>query len=173
MHRVVLGDHDAFSVLYGRVAPAVMGIVVRVVRDVAQSEEVVQEVMLQVWRQAANFEPERGRVRTWILTMAHSRAIERVRSAEASRGRDQRYHGLADVEVDVVIEEVESLLDRERVRHALAVLTPLQREVIELAYYRGYTHVQVAQVLDIPLGTAKTRIRDALIRLRDTLGATA
>ncbi len=170
---IALGDAEAFRMLYQRLTPSVMGIALRIIRNVAHAEEVTQEVMLQVWRTAPTYDPVRAKPRTWILTMAHSRAADRIRSAEAAALRDQRHHQGAVPDYDVVVEQVEASLDRERVRHAMASLTELQREVLELAYYRGYTHHQVAQVLDIPLGTAKTRIRDGLIRLRDTLGATS
>lgn len=168
--RVARGDEVAFEQLYDRVAGSVLGVVRRVVRDPAQSEEVTQEVLVEIWRTASRFDPERGGATTWVLTMAHRRAVDRVRSAQASTDRDTRVAHLGTPAYDEVSEAVEASLEREQVRRALDSLTPLQREAVRLAYYSGCTHREVADRLGIPLGTAKTRLRDGLIRLRDALG---
>ncbi|MFA9432746.1 ECF RNA polymerase sigma factor SigK [Egicoccus sp. AB-alg2] len=168
---VARGDQAAYAALYDRIAGLVYGIVRRVVRDPAQSEEVAQEVLVEVWRTAARFDPDRGSAHTWILTMAHRRAIDRVRSEQASRDRTHRVgQGQQQREYDAVSEEVEVAFEHEQVRAALATLTDLQREAVELAYYKGYTYREVAELLDTPLGTIKTRMRDGLIRLRDAMG---
>ncbi len=169
--RVARGDQAAFGQLYDRLAGQVHGIVRRVVRDPAQSEEVTQEVLVEVWRTATRFDPDRGSVRTWVLTMAHRRAIDRVRSEQASRDRTDRI-GRRDRPraFDVVSEQVELADEHARVRASLSALTGLQREAVELAYYGGYTYREVAELLDTPLGTIKTRMRDGLIRLRDAMG---
>ena len=167
---VARGDEDAFSSLIDRHGGAVRGVVRRVVRDPSQSDEVVQEVLLEAWRIASRFDPERGGVRTWLVTMAHRRAVDRVRSEQASRDRTARAGAAAhDIPYDQVAEEVETTLDRERVRVALSALTDIQREAITLAYYQGYTYREVAELLGVPLSTIKTRMRDGLIRLRDAL----
>lgn len=168
------GDESAFRQLYDQVAGAVFGLVRRILRDPAQSEEVAQEVLVEVWRLAARFDPERGSGKTWILTMAHRRAVDRVRSAQASTNRDEAF-GVRNHEPDhdCVSAEVESRLERHQVRRAMEELTPIQRSAVELAYYKGYTHTEVAHTLDIPLGTAKTRLRDGIIHLRDALGVTS
>jgi RNA polymerase sigma-70 factor, ECF subfamily len=168
------GDQPAFSTLYDRTAGSVYGIVRRVVRDPAQSEEVTQEVFVEVWRTAARFDPDRGSARTWILTVAHRRAIDRVRAEQASRDRTERI-GIRDRgrAYDEVAERVEVQLEHEQVQDALSTLTELQREAVELAYYGGHTYREVAELLDTPLGTIKTRMRDGLIRLRDALGVTS
>ncbi len=172
--RTAKGDQTAFAELYDQVSDQVYGLVRRVLRDPAQSEEVTQEVLLEVWRSAARFDLAKGSARTWILTIAHRRAVDRVRSEQASRDRFQRVAaGQHERDVDVVAEAVDSRLEQQQVRKALGDLTALQREAVELAYYGGYTHREVAGLLDTPLGTVKTRLRDGLIRLRDALGVTA
>ncbi|MEU8776967.1 ECF RNA polymerase sigma factor SigK [Streptomyces sp. NPDC048606] len=173
MRRVAHGDKDAFSDLYDVLAPLVFGIVIKVVRDRAQSEEVTQETMIDVWRQAARYRPESGSVTTWAATIAHRRAVDRVRSAQASAVREQVQAAHAhETAFDEVVEQVESRLDGERVRRCLRSLTELQREAVTLAYYRGLTCREVAETLDTPLPTIKTRMRDGLIRLRDCMGVT-
>ncbi len=173
MLAIARGDQTAFAELYDRLAGLVHGVVRGVVRDPAQSEEVTQEVLVEVWKTAVRFDPDRGSARTWILTMAHRRAIDRVRSEQASRDRTQRVgHRDRGREFDEVSDRVEVTLEHEQVRAGLATLTDLQREAVELAYYQGYTYREVAQMLDTPLGTIKTRMRDGLIRLRDAMGVT-
>lgn len=168
------GDQKAFEELYGLVSGPVFGLVRRVVRDPAQSEEVSQEVLLELWRSAPRFDPGRGSALSWILTLAHRRAVDRVRSARAATEREQREgqrnHHPA---FDQVAEEVEAGLEREWVRRCLDRLTALQRQSVTLAYYDGYTYREVAERLSLPLGTVKTRMRDGLTRLRDCLGGVA
>ncbi|MFE4398918.1 MULTISPECIES: ECF RNA polymerase sigma factor SigK [Streptomycetaceae] len=169
--RTAFGDQEAFARLYDAVAGPVLGLVLRVLRDPAQSEEVTQEVMFELWRTADRYEPQRGEVMAWVLTVAHRRAVDRVRAAQAATDRDQRAAARARVPAfDEVVEQVEGRLEREQVRRCLRSLTELQRESVTLAYYRGHTYPEVAQLLGIPLGTVKTRMRDGLIRLRDCLG---
>lgn len=165
------GDQTAFASLYDRFGGVVYGVVKRVVRDPSQSEEVAQEVFTEVWRTASRFDPDRGSAQTWILTMAHRRAIDRVRSEQSSRNRNDRIGHRDRVRAfDEVAEEVELRFEHQQVRDALSTLTELQREAVELAYYSGYTYREVSELLDTPLGTIKTRMRDGLIRLRDAMG---
>lgn len=168
---VATGDQSAFSELYDRTAPRVLGLIKRVLIDHSQSEEVAQEVFLEIWKTATRFEAGRGKAMTWILTMAHRRAIDRVRASQAGRDRDERI-GKRDTETDYdqVSETVEIRIEHERVKRAMARLTELQREAITLAYYGGYSHTEVAEILSVPLGTVKTRLRDGMIRLRDEMG---
>ncbi|MEU1042588.1 sigma-70 family RNA polymerase sigma factor [Streptomyces sp. NPDC005551] len=174
MGEVARGDQEAFASLYDAVASPVLGIVRRVLRDQAQSEEVTQEVLVEVWRTAARYRPERGSVMNWVLTLAHQRAVDRVRSVEAAAARDHRAALLDRTpEFDEVTEQVEARMEREQVRRCLRTLTELQRQSVTLAYYRGLTYREVAELLALPLGTVKTRLRDGLIRLRDCLGVTA
>ncbi|CAN7299780.1 ECF RNA polymerase sigma factor SigK [Knoellia sp. LjRoot47] len=172
--RSARGDEGAFAELYDATAARLHGLVVRVVRDRAQSEEVTQEAFLDIWTHCTRFDPAKGSPLSWMLTIAHRKAVDRVRSAEASKAREVTYEvTTAEREHDSTLEKVEVRLDQERVRRALSTLTDTQRGAVELAYLGGHTHSEVAALLDIPLGTAKTRIRDGLIRLRDTLEVTA
>ena len=171
LRRSAKGDQVAFSSLYDATAARVYGLVLRVVRDPAQAEEVTQECFLDFWRQAGRFDPARGSAVSWLLTIAHRKGVDRVRSAEAANRRDTTYHrSSGDVDHDVTAEAATDALEAKRVRSAMTTLTPVQREALELAYFGGYTHTEVATMLDLPVGTAKTRIRDGLIRLRDAMG---
>nr|WP_156700613.1 sigma-70 family RNA polymerase sigma factor [Streptomyces sp. Z38] len=174
LHEVALGDQEAFAAVYDAVAGSVLGVARAVLRDQAQSEEVAQEVLVEVWRTAPRYRPERGTAINWILTLAHRRAVDRVRSAEAAAARDTKAALLEHQPAyDEVTEQVETRLEQEQVRRCLRTLTELQRQSVTLAYYRGLTYREVAEALALPLGTVKTRLRDGLIRLRDCLGVTA
>ncbi|MFT4305698.1 MAG: ECF RNA polymerase sigma factor SigK [Microbacterium sp.] len=171
LQAVADGDRAAFGRIYDALAPRVFGLIIRVLVDRAQSEEVLQEVFLEVWQSAARFAPDRGRGHSWILTIAHRRAVDRVRSAQASAERDARI-GLRDVEVmhDGVAEDAELRIEGRRVAAALAGLPDPQREAITLAYYGGYSQSEIAVLVQAPLGTVKTRMRDGLARLRRAMG---
>ena len=172
--RVALGDEKAFASVYDMVVSPVLGVVRAVLRDQAQSEEVAQEVLVEVWRTAPRYRADRGTAINWILTLAHRRAVDRVRSVEAAAARDHKAALLDRTpEYDEVTEQVEARLEREQVRRCMRTLTEIQRQAVTLAYYRGLTYRQVADALTVPLGTVKTRLRDGLIRLRDCLGVTA
>ncbi len=170
LNRVARGDEEAFSKLYDRIAAAVFGMARRVVRDPARAEEVAQEVFLQVWQGANRFDAERGSAKTWILTLAHRRAVDAVRRDQASTDREQRFDWSGGPDYDSVQEEVGTRLEHEQVRRCLQNLTDLQREAITLAYFGGYTYVEVSSLLEANTATVKTRMRDGLIRLRDCLG---
>jgi RNA polymerase sigma-70 factor (ECF subfamily) len=165
------GDQAAFAQVYDATSARVFGLAVRVVRDPAQAEEVAQEAFLEIWRTASRFDSAKGSAQAWMLTIVHRKAVDRVRSAEAATRRDTTYHDQNQtVDHDATADAAHASIEARRVRNAMESLTPVQREALELAYFGGYTHTEVASMLDLPVGTAKTRIRDGLIRLRDTMG---
>jgi RNA polymerase sigma-70 factor (ECF subfamily) len=168
--RVAEGDQTAFSELYDLIAPRVLGLIHRLLRDHAQSEEVAQEVFLEIWQTAPRFDPAKGAAHTWVMTMAHRRAVDRIRASQASRTRDLRI-GIRDFAptANDVAETAQILVEHERVEKAMLSLTQLQRQAVSLAYYGGYSHREVADLLSVPIGTVKTRLRDGMIRLRDEL----
>ena len=169
--RSARGHEDAFSELYDATSSCVYGVILRVLRSPDLAAEVTQEVYLEIWRHAARYAEERGTVLAWMTTVAHRRAVDRVRTESSDSARDQRYAGLnTPPEVDRVWDDLAQRIDVERVRKAMASLTEIQREALTLAYFGGYTQAQVAALLKLPLGTVKTRIRDGLIGLRDALG---
>jgi RNA polymerase sigma-70 factor (ECF subfamily) len=165
------GHEDAFSELYDLTASRMYGLVLRILRSADHAAEVTQEVFVEVWRQSARYAPDKGSVLAWMSTIAHRRAVDRVRSVSSEVARDEQYAVTTVLrEADHVWEDVEQKMDVERVRKGMASLTAIQREAIGLAYFGGYTQTQVASLLKLPLGTVKTRIRDGLIGLRDALG---
>jgi RNA polymerase sigma-70 factor (ECF subfamily) len=166
--QVARGNHAAFEAVYDQLAGPVYGVVLKVLRDPAQSEEVAQEAMLDVWRTASRFDAARGSAVAWVMTIAHRRAVDRVRTENASTAREQKL-ATGPVSDEDVAELVETALDRQRVRRCLGSLTTVQAEAVKLAYYGGYTYPQVAELLGVALGTVKTRIRDGLIRMRDCM----
>ena len=171
LQRVAAGDQSAFARLYDLLSARVFGLILRVLVDRSQSEEVLQEVFLEIWQTASRFDTTRGSAASWMLTMAHRRAVDRVRASQAGRDRDLRI-GVRDMApaYDSVTESVEIRIEHERVERALARLTELQRQAVQLAYYGGYSHSEVATMLGVPIGTVKTRLRDGMIRLRDEMG---
>ena len=170
LQAVARGDDAAFTRLYDLLAPRVFGLARRVLRDPAQAEEMAQEVLVEVWRTASRFDSQRGSGLSWVLTIAHRRTVDRVRSEQAASDRLQKV-GAASVQVpyDEVADQVGTRLERQQVRRCLDGLTELQRQAITLAYYGGHTYREVATLLDAALPTVKTRMRDGLIRLRDCL----
>ena len=171
LNAVAAGDGAALSKLYDLVMPRVYGLILKVVRDRALAEEVAQEVIIEVWRSAGRFDAGRGSVTGWVFTIAHRRAVDRVRAEQAHANRMTRV-GIAShaVAYDAVVDEVIDRLSRRQVRDCLDCLTDLQRQVVTLAFYDGHTYREVAALLNVPLPTVKTRMRDGLIRLRDCLG---
>jgi len=171
LQRVADGDAGAFDEVYDAVAHRVFGIALRVLGDPHQAEEVAQETLIEVWRKSARFDAEQGSASAWISTMAHHRAVDRVRSSSSARRRDTSWHvertdaGTADTTFD----EASAHLHTQSILSALTTLPPTQRRAIELAYYGGYTYADVARLMQAPLGTTKTRIRNALRLLRENM----
>ena len=170
LRRVANGDRDAFAAVYDLTRTRVYGLVTRVLRDTGYSEETTQEIYLEVWRTASAYDSARGSALAWLLTMAHRRAIDRVRSEQAGTQRESRY-GAANVDTpsDVVADSAIAGDERRRVTECLGALTDTQRECIELAYYGGLTYVEVSRRLAANLSTVKSRMRDALRGLRNCL----
>ncbi|EST26276.1 hypothetical protein N566_24020 [Streptomycetaceae bacterium MP113-05] len=172
--RTVDGDLDAFARLYTAIAGPVYGLARRVLRDAVQAEDVCQDTLVEVWRTAARFDPAQGSARTWIMTLAHRRAVDRVRAVRASMEREHRAGLLAyAVPYDEVAEEVERREDYAQVRRCMDGLSVRQRESVTMAYYGGFSYPEVAELLGLALGTVKSRMRDGLYRLRDCLQAAA
>ena len=164
---VARSSDAALGELYDRHGRTAYGLALRVVRDAALAEDVVQEAFLGVWRSAARFVPERAKASTWIMTFVHRRAVDVVRREERRRAEPL---DRADQPATGSTEEVAWLrFERERVQNALAQLPDQQREAIELAYYGGFTQVQLAERLGQPLGTIKSRVFNGLGRLRELL----
>jgi RNA polymerase sigma-70 factor, ECF subfamily len=168
LRQVSRGDATAFDQLYDAVSAAVYGLARRVVRDPTRAEDVTQEVFLEVWRKAARFDADKGKAKTWIMTIAHRRAVDAVRRSESNKRND---HQAAPDEVshDEPADAVIAAEEHSAVRDCLETLTDLQLESVRLAYFNGYTYGEVAALLEKPLPTIKTRMRDGLIRLRDCL----
>lgn len=168
-----MSDQQAFAELYDRTSARVFGLILRVLHDPGYAEETTQEVYLQIWRTATSFDPAKGSAVTWLMTLAHRRAVDRVRAEQAHTQREAAYGvRVLGNEFDEVTEEVERRLEQQAVQRGLSTLTETQREAISLAYYGGRTYAEVAQHLGIGLPTVKSRIRDGLTRLKKSLGVT-
>lgn len=162
---IAQGDQEAFARFYDEWAGKIFALVIQVLVDRAQAEEVLQEIFLEVWRRAAHFDPTRGSARGWLVTIARRRAIDRVRSSQAARERDAAWIPF-EPDHDVTIREVEERIISEEVRSALVAVGEPHRSTLELAYFTGLSHSQIAHKCGVPLGTVKTRIRDGLSKLR-------
>ncbi|MFW2513664.1 sigma-70 family RNA polymerase sigma factor [Demequina sp. SO4-13] len=173
LERTALGDAEAYEQLYDAVAGSAFGLALRIVRDRDMAEDIAQEALVEVWHRAARYDRAAGSARSWILTITHRRAVDRVRSEQAHTNR-MRAHGVREeidsAEQDSVVNVMYREWEAERVQTGMESLTARQREALELTYFKGYTQREAAQALGIPLGTAKARIRDGLIKLRDALG---
>lgn len=171
--RVAARDQAAFAQLYDMLSGRAFGLILRVLVNRAHSEEVLQEVFLEIWQSAASFAPNKGQGRTWVMTIAHRRAVDRVRSAQSSADRDEKA-GLRELHTpqEGVEEQVELRMESRRVARALDALPDAQREALTLAYFGGYSQSEIAAMTGSPLGTIKTRMRDGLSRLRQGMGVT-
>jgi RNA polymerase sigma-70 factor (ECF subfamily) len=169
--RMARGDHSALAELYDRRVRLVYSLAFRILRERADAEDVVQEVFTQVWTQAGRYDPARGAVAAWMLTVTRTRAIDKLRSRSARLEVGANVH-TSDAAPDSAALQDLQLLSAEQVdsiRSAVNELPAPQRTALELAYYEGLTHTEIAERLSEPLGTVKTRIRQALIKLRESL----
>lgn len=158
-----MGDEGAFDELYGATAPRIYGLVLRILNQRALAEEVTQDVFAYVWNEAHRYDRTRGSAIGWILTIAHRRAVDRVRSVSSAHARDHVWACKSMTPpFDSTSESAHASLEATRVHIALRSLTSKQRTAVQLAYFDGFTHSEVATHLGIPHGTAKTRIRDGL-----------
>jgi RNA polymerase sigma-70 factor (ECF subfamily) len=169
---VATGDQSAFAELYDRMQPRVLGLAIRILRDVGHAEEVAQEVFLDVWQCASNYDGSKGSATGWILRKTHSRSVDRVRSAQARKVREARI-GLRDLHepTDDIMDTISLRIESKRVERALGALPEAQRQAVALAHLGGYSHSEVSEILKVPVGTVKTRIRAGIGRLREELAA--
>lgn len=169
--RIAGGDQSAFAEFYQLTSRRVFGMARRVLIDPELSEDTTQEVFLQVWQNAGKFNPEAGSPLSWLMTISHRRAVDKVRSAQSATDREAKYGASSqDVAHDSVSAEVDSKLEAEAVVRCLETLTDTQQESVRLAYYGGLTYREVAEKLNAAIPTIKSRIRDGLIRLKTCLG---
>jgi RNA polymerase sigma-70 factor (ECF subfamily) len=175
VERCASGDHAALAALYDDSSPLVYSVAMRMLADTADAEEVTMDVYTQVWRTAPSYEAERGSVTAWLVTLARSRAIDRLRARASRVQREQPLVEFTDLQADTASPEsaTEAGMRRQRVLAALATLSPEQREAVELAFFSGLSHTELAGRLGQPLGTVKTRIRSGMIKLREQLEAYA
>jgi RNA polymerase sigma-70 factor (ECF subfamily) len=172
LHAVADGDQNAFGQLYDRMRPRVLGLSMRILRDIGHAEEVTQEIFLEVWQLASHFDADKGSASGWIMRKAHSRSIDRVRSSQTRRVRDHRIgvRDLLEPQHDI-LEIVALKINSEKVGKALDTLPDAQRQAVALAHLGGYSHSEVSEMLQVPIGTVKTRIRAGIDRLRVELAA--
>ena len=173
LQRAAGGDEAAYAALYDLTSARVYGVARRVLRNPAQAEEVAQEVYLEIWRTGSRFVPERGSALSWILVIAHRRAVDRVRSEESRVAREDNEHRMTRTNPpggnDPTGDLASANDEASRVRRAIAELTPIQRVTLELTYFGGYTNAQVAHLTQAPISTTKSRLRSALVRLGESI----
>ncbi|WP_157183093.1 sigma-70 family RNA polymerase sigma factor [Sciscionella marina] len=162
-------DTSAFAALYDQLVPRVYGLCRTILQDPRYAEDAAHAAFVDVWRTAPRYDPTRASPLTWVLTIAHRRAVDQVRTLRASAHREQHTSAANHTpQVDDVTDTVPTGVERQQIRDKLATLTPLQRTIITIIYYQGHTHAEAAAILNIPLGTLKTRVHSALCRLRTT-----
>lgn len=172
LRRTARGDEAAFEALLQSFAPLVYGVALRVCEDRSLAEDVAQEAFLDLWRTAARYESAKGSAQAWVVTIAHRRAVDRVRAEHSRARREQQSRALLPmIEFDEVAEAIEAESERVRLRGCLGGLSRIQRESIHLAFFDGLTHTQISAKLQVPLGTAKARLREGLGKLKNCMGA--
>jgi RNA polymerase sigma-70 factor (ECF subfamily) len=170
LRRIAEGDQAALATLYDRYGAPALGIAVKICNNRALAEDVVQEAFLSIWQRAGRFDPDRGSAAAYLFAAVHNKAVDAVRHEESLRRRQEGVGDIpAETDAEMVVEAAWLGVRRQEVRRAVSRLSPIQREALELAYFEGLTYTEVADKLGIPLGTAKTRLRDGMIRLRALL----
>ena len=170
LRKIAQGDQAAFASLYDRYGASAFGVALKICNNRALAEDVVQEAFLSIWQRATLFDPDRGSLAAYLFAAVHNKAVDAVRHEESLRRREEGVGDLpAETGSEVVMEAAWLGVRRTEVRSAVSRLSPVQREALELAYFEGLTYSEVADKLGIPLGTAKTRLRDGMIRLRGLL----
>ncbi len=170
LRQIVARDPRSMELLYDRYGGIAYALAVRVLGDAGAAEDVVQEAFFNIWRQGTSYDTTRGTVRTWLLTVVHHRAIDRIRSMRAKTRGDVAIDSMLSLQAkEDTWTTVSAGLERERVRAAVATLPPEQQQVVEMAYFAGLTQAEIAERVGIPLGTVKGRMRLAVAKLRDAL----
>lgn len=169
IQRVAKGDERAFNELYERYVAAAFGLATRICGDRSLAEDVVQEAFLSIWRKPGSYSPDRGSVAAYVMAAVHHKAVDAIRHEESLKRRERKVSEPAETSNEDIEQEGWLSVMGDQVRSAVAKLSPLQSEALELAYFEGLTYSEVATKLEIPLGTAKTRLRDGMIRLRNVL----
>jgi RNA polymerase sigma-70 factor (ECF subfamily) len=165
---VAQGDAEAFAVLYDRHGRAAYSLAYRMMGERQAAEDLAQDAFLKVWRSATSYRADRGSVRTWLLSIVHNRGIDQLRSLASRRRTQEKLEASAPKsQPSEAFSESWRNTQREQVREALGTLPKEQLKILELAYFSGYTHVEIAELLDVPLGTVKGRMRLGLKKIRD------
>ena len=170
IERVAAGHEDAFTEIYDATSSRVYGAALQMLRSARLAAEVTEEVYVEIWRQASRYDPSKGSVLAWMMSLAHCHSMDRIRAISKEPASEQYAAINGSREFDRAADEVETRLDAERAREALRSLTDIQRQAVTLAYFKGYSQTEVARLLGLPLGMVKTRIRDGLVGLRNALG---
>lgn len=169
LSRIAHGDQEAFASLYDVWSGRLFALILQVLVDRAQSEEVLQEVFLEIWQRSPQFDADKGSGRAWMVTIARRRAIDRVRSSQRARDRENSWSTYLP-DIDSTLEQVEERLAGAEVHAALEAIGEPHKTAVTLAYFTGLTHAEIAEYQEVPVGTAKTRIRDGIKKLRTVLG---
>ena len=166
------GDAEAFAALYDRHSRAAYSLAYRMMGEKQAAEDLAQDAFLKVWRSATSYRADRGSVRTWLLSIVHNRGIDQLRSLASRRRTQEKIEASAPKsQPSEAFAQSWRNSQREQVREALKTLPPEQLKILELAYFSGYTHVEIAELLDVPLGTVKGRMRLGLKKIRDYFGS--
>ena len=172
MSLVQTGNSDAFAVLYDRHGRSAYSLAYRMMGERQAAEDLVQDVFLRLWRSTASYRADRGSVRTWILTIVHNRGVDQLRSLSSRRRTQDKVEASAETsQPSEAFTETWRNSRKDEVREALKTLPPEQLKVLEMAYFSGYTHIEISEMMDLPLGTVKGRMRLGLKKIKDHFDA--